>query len=193
MNRKTLTLTALGAAAVAVPWLLARRRRGEREISASWIVERPPDEVWQRWRRLDELPRYLRHIESVETLDGRRSRWTAVTPDGRRVEWEAEIVAEEPGRRLAWRSLPGSAVRHSGEIEVIPTPGHGLEDGECVLRAAIAIEGGRLPEAKLAPLTRRALAEDLRRFKSLVEAGEVPRTEGQPTGNRRAVDLSNPF
>lgn len=192
MNKKTLTLAALGAAAVAVPWWLARRRRGEREISASWIVERPSEEVWRRWRRLDELPRYLRHIESVETLDGRRSRWTAVTPGGRRVEWEAEIVEEDPGRRLAWQSLPGSPVSHRGEIEVAPGPGRD-PDGECVLRAAIVVEGGTVPEARLAPLTRRALAEDLRRFKSLVEAGEVPRTEGQPTGHRSAVDLSNPF
>lgn len=192
MNKKALTAVALGTAAVAAPLFLRRRNGHDGVIATSFLIERPADEVWRAWRRLEDLPRNLAHLERVETLDDRRSRWTAVAPGGRRVEWEAEIVEETPGRRLVWASLPGSEVRHHGEVEVLPAG-----DGASVLRVAIGVEGGRslagAAAARLQPLTRRALREDLRRFKSRLEAGEVPRVAGQPTGGRSALDPKNPF
>jgi uncharacterized membrane protein len=206
MNKKTLTAVALGTAAVAAPLLLRRKGGGDSgAVATSLRIERPADEVWRAWRRLEDLPRHLRHVERVESLDGdgsvenagsvdnagRRTRWTGVAPGGHRVEWEAEIVDETPGRRLAWASLPGSEVRHRGEVEVEP-----LGDDASILRVAIDVEGGGLvgqAAARLEPLTRRTLREDLRRFKSLVEAGEVPRVDGQPTGERSAIDPTNPF
>lgn len=192
-TKKTLTVLALGTAAVAAPlWL---RRRGEGRdgvIGTSLLVERPADEVWQAWRRLEDLPRHLRHIERVELLEGRRSRWTGVAPGGRRIEWEAEIVEETPGRRLAWASLPDSQVRHRGELEVLPSG-----DGASILQVVIDVEGGRgvagFAAAHLDGITRRTVREDLRRFKSRMEAGEVPRTDGQPTGERAAIDPTNPL
>lgn len=194
MNSRAWTAVALGTAAVVVPWWL-KRRTGDEGVHASWIIQRSPEEVWDRWRRLDQLPRFLRHIESVEVIDEKRSRWTAVGPGGRRLEWEAEIVEETPGRRLVWCSLPGSEVRHSGEIEVLATNGGAEGRQASVLHASIRAEGGtgggRIARAQ--PVTRRALAEDLRRFRSLMEAGEMPRTEGQPTGRRAAADPTNPF
>lgn len=194
MNKKALTAVALGTAAVAAPFLLRRRREGGGAVETNFLIERPADEVWQAWRRLEDLPRHMRHVERVETLDadGRRSRWTAVAPGGRRVEWDAEIVEETPGRRLAWASLPGADVHHHGEVEVEPRG-----DGAAVLRVAIDVEGGPSAvgwaAAHLAPITRRTLREDLRRFKSLLEAGEVPRVDGQPTAARSAIDPTNPF
>lgn len=194
MNKtKTLTVLALGTAAVAAPlWL---RRRGEGRdgvIGASLLIERPADEVWQAWRRIEDLPRHLRHVERVVLLGGDRSRWTGVAPGGRRLEWEAEVVEETPGRRLVWTSLPGSEVRHQGEVEVLPSG-----DGAAILHVAIDVEGGRGLAGKAAAhldgLTRRTLREDLGRFKSLMEAGEVPRTDGQPTGERPAIDPTNPL
>lgn len=193
MNKKTLTVLALGTAAVAAPLWLRRRAEGrDGVIGASLLIERPADEVWQAWRRIEELPRHLRHVERVEPLGGGRSRWTGVAPGGRRLEWEAQVVEETPGRRLVWTSLPGSEVRHQGEVEVLPSG-----EGAAILQVAIEIEGGRslagLAAAHLEGLTRRALREDLGRFKSRMEAGEVPRTDGQPTGERPAVDPTNPL
>jgi uncharacterized membrane protein len=160
-------------------------------IATSFLIERPADEVWRAWRRLEDLPQNLAHVERVETLDDRRSHWTAAARGGRRVEWDAEIVEETPGRRLVWASLPGSEVRHHGEVEVLPAG-----DGASILQVAIGVDGGRSvvgAAARLQPLTRRALREDLRRFKSRMEAGEAPRVAGQPTGERSTFDPTNPF
>jgi uncharacterized membrane protein len=193
MNKtKTLTVLAVGTAAVAAPLLLRRRAHGRADVlGASLLIERPADEVWQAWRRLEDLPRHLRHIERVELLGGDRSRWTAVAPGGRRLEWEAEIVDETPGERLAWSSLPDSDVHHRGEVEVLPSG-----DGASILQVVLDVEGGRglagMAAARFDSLTRRTLREDLRRFKSRMEAGEVPQTAGQPTGERSAIDPTNP-
>lgn len=192
-TKKTLTVLALGTVAVAAPLWLRRRGAGsDGVIGTNLLIERPADEVWRAWRRLEDLPQHLRHVERVEVLDGGRSRWTAVAPGGRRLEWEAEIVEEAPGRRLAWSSRPGSDVSHHGEVEVLPTG-----DDAAILRVAIDVEGDRgvagRAAARFESLTLRTLREDLRRFKSRMEAGEVPRTDGQPTGVRSAIDPTNPF
>ncbi len=81
-------------------------------------VERPPDEVYGFWRDLAGLPRVLPHLERVDVLDARRSHWVASAVGRRRVEWDAEIVDEQPGRRLAWRSVGRTPVPNAGEVTV---------------------------------------------------------------------------
>lgn len=174
------------------------------DVSTRLAIEAPAEEVFDAWRRLEELPGILRHVESVEQLGGGRSHWRAGTPAGE-VEWDAEIVEERRPELLRWRSLPGSDVIHEGRLQLTPwRNGHGtLFD----LRLHVG-SGGRNGDgvkgraagrarAAVAALIRPALEleirEDLRRFKNRLEAGEVPTTEGQSSGERARLSPSNPF
>jgi uncharacterized membrane protein len=79
-------------------------------------IDSTPGEVYRFWRRLENLPRFLSHLESVSTVSDRVSHWAANAPAGAGVEWDAEIVDDQPGRRIGWRTLPGSQVTHEGMV-----------------------------------------------------------------------------
>jgi uncharacterized membrane protein len=136
---------------------------------------RTSGELYQYWRRLENLPRIFQHLESVTELDGRRSRWVAKAPAGQTVEWEAEIVNEVPGERIAWKSLPGARVPNAGTVQFRKDPaGHGTE-----IKVTLEYEP---PAGKLGMAIARLMGEepavqvreDLRRFKQLMETGEIP-------------------
>ena len=137
------------------------------------------------WRRLELLPQFMRHLVSVSQLDPRRSRWVARAPEGRLVEWDAEIVNEITGELITWRTLQNADVTSAGSVTFRPEPdGRGTrvhvrlqyDPPAAKLRASVAWMMGHDPAA--------AIREDLRRFKQLMEAGELPTIEGQPRGKR---------
>ena len=151
-------------------------------IEASATVARPVDEVYAFWRALENAPRFMTGIESVEPRGANRSRWTAVGPAGERWQWEAEILEDRPGELLVWRSLPGSDLHHQGAVRFAPGPGKDATEVRVeidlrppggVVGRAVARVGNRVPELKL--------DEDLRRLKQLLEAGETP-VGGRPRG-----------
>jgi uncharacterized membrane protein len=163
------------------------RGRNERGVSVSktFTVNCEPDEVYAFWRQLDNLPRFMKHLESVE-VDGTRSHWTALGPAGIRVRWDAEMTEDSP-RRIAWRSLPGAAVPNSGVVRFDLAPGgRGTE-----LRVELRYEppGGRAA-ALLAKLFGREPAQeiddDLRRVKQLLEAGEIAQSGGSSSAFKAA-------
>ncbi len=166
-----------------VPQALARRAEEAvpAEIEASVTIYRQRQELYDFWRRLENLPRFMDHLESVEDLGDGVSRWTARSPVGRLVEWEAEIVEEQPGQLLSWRSLPDSQVQNAGTVLFEDAP-----DGRgTVVRVQMDIGPagnglGRVLGRVLSPITSQQAHEDLHRFKNLMEAGEVPTTDGQP-------------
>lgn len=162
-------------------------------IQTSATISRPRQEVWEFWRRLENLPRFMRHIESVEEHGNGRSHWVAKSPVGLHVDWEAEIVGESEGRYLSWRSLPGSRVHNAGTVSFEDAPaGRGT-----IVRVEIeALPGnvlGRAVGRVFSPMTEQQVHEDLRRFKSILEAGEIPTTEGQSAGRRSAINIHNPL
>ena len=79
-------------------------------------INRPPEELYRYWRRLENLPQFMRHLEAVIVVDDRRSHWFAKAPGGRSVEWHAEITEDRPNELIAWRSLPGSDVMNRGTV-----------------------------------------------------------------------------
>ena len=85
-------------------------------------IDRPVSEVYAFWRKFENLPRVMRHLEQV-TTSGNRSHWVAKAPAGMTVEWDAEIIHEEPDRLIGWRSLDGSAVAAAGSVHFEPIPG----------------------------------------------------------------------
>lgn len=148
----------------------------------SLTVARPRDEVYGRWRRLEDLPDFMRHLDTVTVQDERRSHWKARVPGGHgHLEWEAEITDDQPGERLAWRSLPGATVFNSGAVRFGDAPsGQGTE---VHVRIEYRPPGGPIGSAAarlLNPAFAQMVKEDIRRFKQLMETGEIPTTEGQP-------------
>lgn len=137
-------------------------RRGEGvRVDETIVLNRPRGEVYRFWRNLENLPRFMDHLEAVTVLDERRSHWTAKGPAGSRVEWDAEIHDEIPNELIAWRSLPGSEVDNAGSVHFMPTE-NGDTEVRVVLRARLL---GEDPS--------RQVADDLRRLKQVVEAGEA--------------------
>src|SRR5690606_33924527 len=85
-------------------------------VVQSFTIQRSPEDLYRFWRKLDNLPQVLRHIESVHVLNDRESHWIAKGPFGREVRWQAEITDERENERIAWRSLPGGDIETSGDI-----------------------------------------------------------------------------
>jgi uncharacterized membrane protein len=140
-------------------------------VEQSITVARPAHELYDFWRRLDTLPQFMEHVEEVTTLTDRRSRWRVRAPVGSRVTWEAEIINDVPGQLIGWRSLPGSAIHHAGSVHFDQRDG--LTEVRVVLEYA---PPARYVGASMARILgddpQRAVAEDLRRFKAIVERGE---------------------
>jgi uncharacterized membrane protein len=155
-------------------------------------VLKSPEECYAFWRDLSNLSRVSEKLESVVALDERRSHWVMKGPRGTRIEWDSELTEDRPNERLAWRSLPGSDVTHAGVVRFARAPGN---RGTFVTVMMHYQAGGRAGRS-VSQLLRRdpdtALREDLRRFKSLIEAGEIPTTRGQPSGRRSLLGRLTP-
>src|SRR5690606_7893491 len=92
-------------------------------VRKSITVARPVEEVYAFWHDFENLPRFMRHLESVEVTGEGRSRWRAKAPAGMSVEWEAVTTEDWPNEVIAWRSVDGSTVSNEGRVEVRPAPG----------------------------------------------------------------------
>jgi uncharacterized membrane protein len=121
------------------------------KVERAMTINMPADELYRFWRNFENLPRIMDHLESVTVLDSRRSHWKAKAPAGQSVEWDAEIIHEEPNRLISWRSV------HEATVPKL---------------------FGEEPDIQV--------REDLRRFKAMMEAGEVPNSRassGSPARN----------
>ncbi len=166
-----------GAATTSVPYELGVR------VDKSITIAKPRQEVYDFWRKLSNLPRFMKNVESVSEIDEMHSHWVVQAPAGRKVEWDAVIHNEVPGEMIAWRSLPGADVDNAGSVWFREAPaGRGTEvkvelqynPPAGALGAVLATLWGKEPSQQI--------QEDLHRLKALLEAGEIPTTEGQPTG-----------
>jgi len=145
------------------------------KIVRSITVNRSPEELFGHWRELENLPRIMSHLESVEVLDERTSRWVARAPAGRTVTWQAEIVEERPNELLAWRSSEPSDVQNSGSVRFKRAPARrGTEVTVRLEYVAPAGILGRTIARLFGEEPSHQLEDDLRRFKWIMEAGEVP-------------------
>jgi uncharacterized membrane protein len=141
------------------------------------IVNRPPDEVYRFWRDFNNLPRFMTHVESVQVA-GNRSHWKVKMPGGKTVEWDAEMVEDEPGSRISWRSVDSSPVHHSGSVYFErATGGRGTV---VKVKMQYAPPGGTIT-AKVAKLfgasPGQQVEDDLRAFKQVMETGEVVKSD----------------
>jgi uncharacterized membrane protein len=170
-----------------------RRRSGRRQatvsLTAAVTVAKPRAEAYALWRRLEGLPAFMAHLDSVTTTGPRTSHWRATAPFGTTVEWDARITADIPGERLCWQSIDGGAVRNEGEVRFVPAPGDTNAEPatEAHVTLRYSVPAGK-PGAVLARYfgedPHQQLDDDLRRFKQVLETGEVVRSEGAPAGKR---------
>lgn len=93
-------------------------------IRESITIDAPAEEIYRFWRRLDRLPEVMPHLDSVEQLDTKRSRWTAKAFDQIPITWEAEIINEMPFETIAWQTLAGQAIQNAGSVTFKPGPGN---------------------------------------------------------------------
>lgn len=141
------------------------------KVVKSVTISRPRAEVYSFWRKLDNLPAFMSHLEKVEVLDDQRSRWTVHGPAGSSVEWEAEIINEHQDQMLAWQSLPGADVQNAGSVWFEDAPNGGTEVRVSLeylppagaIGAAVAKLFGESPDVQL--------QEDLGRLKEQLEGG----------------------
>jgi uncharacterized membrane protein len=146
-------------------------------------VNKPPDEVYGFWRNFENFPRFMTHVDSVENREDDKSHWVVKAPTGT-VEWNAEIAEERTGELIAWRSLPGSSVTNRGSVRFKQAPGGRGTEVEVELRYEPPAGTLGVTIAKLMgeePATQ--LSDDLRRFKQVIETGEVVRSEGSLGGH----------
>jgi uncharacterized membrane protein len=145
-------------------------------VDESITINKPISELYRFWRNLENLPRFMSHLESVERVTDTLSRWRAKGPAGGDVEWNAEIINEVPDQVIGWRSIEGSDVVSAGSVNFDQVAG-----GTRVhVRLQYSPPGGKLGAAVARmmgsdPATQ--IREDLRRFKQMLETGEVTPNE----------------
>ena len=94
-------------------------------IREAVTINAPPDQIYRFWRQLDRLPEVMPHLEKVEQIDNKRSRWTAKAFDQVPITWNAEIINEVPFETIGWKTLPGEAIQNAGSVTFRPVPGNG--------------------------------------------------------------------
>ncbi len=148
-------------------------------------INKSPEELYRFWRNFENLPQFMEHLESVRVTGDNTSHWVAKAPAGTSVEWDAVIHNEIPNELIAWRSVEGSNINNAGSVHFTSTAnGEGTE-----VKVELSYEppAGKIG-AGIAELfgeePGQQIDEDLRRFKQLMEAGEIATTQGQPSARR---------
>ena len=154
-------------------------------ISQSLLINKSPGELYTYWRNFENLPTIMRHLKSVRVLPDGRSHWVAKAPmiAGGEVEWDAEVTADEPNSRIAWRSLPDGDVEHRGEIKFVKAAGDRGTNVKVVLEYyPPAGQLGRWVAKLFGEEPEQQIHDDLQNFKRVMEIGEVLTIIGQPHG-----------
>jgi uncharacterized membrane protein len=161
------------------------RKGGPMELTATTTIRKPATEVYAFWRDLENLPRFMAHLDEVRVTGDGTSRWSARGPFGKSVEWDAEIIDEVPAEKIAWRSTGNADVPNAGTVRFVSAP-----DGvstEVHVELEYDIPGGAVGKAVakyFGEEPHQQLGDDLRRLKQVLETGEVVRSDGAPWGKR---------
>ncbi len=194
---------AVAAGGGALAFAGSRANQGERESVArsTVLINSFPEEAYRFWRDFENLPRFMRHLDSVSKTGENRWRWVALGPMGARVSWDAEVTGERDNQFISWRSLESSDVDVEGSVEFRPAPAN----RGTLVRATMRFHSMR---GKIGSVFAKLMGkdpsflmrQDLRRFKALVETGEIPTTDGQSHGPRdvmtavaRIIDPDRPL
>jgi len=155
------------------------------ELKAATTVMKTPEEVYGFWSSFDRFPSFMAHVDDVQVTGPRTSHWKVSAPFDREVEWDAETTEQVPGSRLCWQSKEGADVANSGEVRFVRAPD--ASSTEVHVSLTYDAPGGGLGKALAKYFGEdpsQQLDDDLRRFKQVIETGEVVRSDGAPWGKR---------
>ncbi len=162
--------------------LIATSIRVEKTVT---IQNKSPEELYTFWRNFENLPTFMKNLQSVRIVNETRSHWAAKSPMGNSIEWDAEMLIDRPNELITWASVPGADVENSGSVRFTPAyPGRGTE---VKLVLEYSPPGGGITDAIAKVFNQspeQQIVEDLRHFKMLMETGEIATTEGQSSGRR---------
>lgn len=157
---------------------------GKLWVRTTALVQRSADDLYALWRASEDAPLWQEQIESVVVTGPRTSRWTMKNGD-KTLSWDSEILADEPGKRIAWHSIGGDTDQ-AGEVIFEQAPG---DRGTFVI-VLIEFRMGKLASAWESIVGRnpkQSVIEDLRHFKAFAETGEIPTSQFAPHGDRGFV------
>lgn len=147
-------------------------------IQVTQLVGRPPEEVYEFWRKFENLPLFMEHLENVKSLNDHISVWTAELPGGvGNVRWKSEIVKERPNEFIGWQSLPGSEIQNAGKVEFKEIVGYGTEVHVVLSYSAPGGIPGEGAARLINPLFEKMVRDDVNNFKQFMEEWKVPGTE----------------
>jgi uncharacterized membrane protein len=149
------------------------------------MINRPRQELYDFWRDFRNLPLFMENVKSVEMMESGRSSWIVAAPGGIEVELVSEITEERPGEYIAWRSLEESDVDHEGWIEFRDNPfGRGTEVRVLISYDPPAGAIGKVVAKVMQREPRVQARRELRRFKQLMETGEIPTSKAPEAASR---------
>jgi uncharacterized membrane protein len=161
---------------------------GKLWVRTSALIQKDPQALYAMWRDVESAPLWQEHIVEVVRTGPATSRWSMKTSndeDAKVINWESEVLADEPGVRIAWRSIGGDS-NNAGEVIFEKSPGgHGT-----IVTVLQEFRMGKLAsawETLLGRNPKQAVIEDLRHFKALAETGEIPRSQRDSHGNRGLI------
>lgn len=146
------------------------------------------EQLYQFWRDFENLPRIMHNLESVRNTGDGKSVWRAKGPAGTVIEWQAEITEDVPNRRIAWHSVGKASVPNSGVVQFRPAPAD--RGTEVQVDISYDMPGGKAGQALASLLMstpEQEIREDLRRFKQLMETGDIITIDGQPAAHRYSM------
>jgi len=157
---------------------------GKLWVRTSALIQATPDGLYAMWRDVEAAPVWQEQITQVVATGERTSRWV-MESGGKTIEWDSEVLADEPGRRIAWRSTGGES-DNAGEVIFEDAPG----GRGAIVTVLQEFRIGKLAsawETFLGRNPKQAVIENLRHFKALAETSEIPRTQTQPHGDRGVI------
>lgn len=160
------------------------------KVVRACTIRKSAGELYAFWRNFENLPQIIKHPVSITVTSATESRWSVSAPARDRVEWTATVINDKPNALIAWRSLEGADIPNAGSVRFETAPGD--EGTEVTVSLEYDPPGGKLG-ALLAKLSGeeagQQVTEALRRFKALMEAGEIPTIEGQSVGEPQRSKL----
>lgn len=155
------------------------------KVEKTVTINKPINELYRFWHDFENLPTFMKHLKSVKVLDNKRSHWIATAPLGGSVEWDADIIEDRENEFISWGSIEGADIDNSGFVRFKKATGDRGTEVKVVieynppggaLAAVFAKLFGEEPEQQI--------GDDLRRFKMLMETGEIATVEGQSKGGK---------
>ncbi|MBW4451742.1 MAG: SRPBCC family protein [Nostoc indistinguendum CM1-VF10] len=155
------------------------------KVEKTVTINKSAEELYRFWHDFENLPTFMKHLKSVKVYNEKRSHWVANAPLDNTVEWDADILEDRENEFISWASVEGADIDNSGFVRFKKAPGDRGTEVKVVLEynppggalgATVAKLFGEEPEQQI--------GDELRRFKMLMEAGEIATTEGQTSGRK---------